>query len=417
MLLSEILRDPHRALIHMQRYVNNGSKSGYHSVFPEPYDPFCHAANYPLPYLNIAFDHPDLSLARSQPMSPIDRAVLEDHEIRFYLHPLMWTPYGEQLLSRSVDKTIHYSAVCPTSSVRTVRTLSVPEALVKLHYEGVVGRIRRNIERTVTEYVSAVSTDVHSILSVCESNPPFAFLDEPIAAYCRLADNSGIGIYYRAPLPIPPFQGTSILIPGHALWSRDLSDCTQPAILTQLINELGGKPLDVLMRVIIKPYLEAYLTLATRCGLAPEAHGQNTYVEFSANLCSTRIVFQGFDSFLYDAEVRRLRGLSVRAECSYHKYLKESDSRRFEERSWYFDEKLLDYVVGSIAKRFADDFGYPNDRVENCIADVCDEFLSSVQFPYLPTAVFHQVDSGRDTPRTLHACTSRFRRVASYANF
>jgi hypothetical protein len=415
MLLKQLRRSPHSSLAHMLRHVNDGSPSGYTSVVPDPFDPRSRTSSYLLPFVEVPGDDPALLTSVGILADHVKHFAIRDDRIRLCVHPLTWSVHGDKLLDRSPTRRIGHVSVVPTGSLRSVRTKTDPSVVVKLQFDGTVGRVSRVISRAATRYVRAISEDLHAAAGSMSSSP-IAFLDEPITAHYRFSADDGIGIVFRSTTPTPLGSAGRLLIPGYALWSTDRHRPTQAPILQQIVEELGRPAKETIAALVLRPLLTAYLRLATESGLVPEAHGQNTYIELAPDLNDSRVVFQGLESFLYDAEVRLARGLPVREPLSHHKYLEAANSKRFVERAWYFDEKLLGYFVSPMIKCAARTLGVPADALTEAATTICDDLLSRVPFAYLPPQAWHQVDTGKYGQRRLEPREPLFRKAATHAS-
>lgn len=227
-------------------------------------------------------------------------------------------------------------------------------------------------------------------------------MDEPIVAHCTLDGIGSIGICFRVGVPtLSTLQG-HVLIPGHALYSNDLHHPTDPPLLTQWIRTLSSAdPLDLFCEKLIRPIVDAYFVLACSWGLAPEAHAQNTSMEFESNLEPSQVVFHGLGSFLYDVEVRQYYSHFVRTSSRHRKHLEADDVSRYAERSWYFDQKLCEYFLLQMISVFCRDFGVYSKDVMSRVRAMCDDKIKSLPLSYFPPIAYRQADTGPDSPRKL----------------
>lgn len=412
MWLYDIARNGQSALKQMQRHVNAGSPSGYHSRLPDPYDPMGTSPSFPLPYFDVPLNDSHLHY---RAMSVPEAARNTRCCVRIFVHPLMVSRHQSAFDSAGLQVSGHLTA-SPTSSARTLwleEGRACGHVAVKLHFDDVLGRIARPITRAAVQHIHNVASALHE--ATCAGRMPASagYLDEPFAAFCDWPNNLGIGISYRYMQAKPDAPEPRILIPAHALHSRDRLAPSDPTILEQVIRQRAGDPLEVFIDEIIEPLLSTYIELATELGLAPEAHGQNTYAEFSPAWKLQRYIFQGFESFLYDVEARQRKGLSPATSPPLLKYLDTTDERRFAERSFYFDAKLCGYLIDALVHTIARCFHQPVAHIQALVHEVVAMKLAHVPFKYLPgDGAFFQVDNGRGGSRALACQKPKYRSLS-----
>ncbi len=118
MQLRRILIEPTESLIYLERFVNDGSPSGFTHKYTttKEYDPFKGVACFRLPLVHIPY-----SQIKLYGKVPSDyEAVFFDLEgnITFPFHPDCFKNNYEVLRNYQISESLFY--VCPTSSGRTV---------------------------------------------------------------------------------------------------------------------------------------------------------------------------------------------------------------------------------------------------------------------------------------------------------
>lgn len=343
MKLDELLRDPIRSLHHMERYVNDGSPSGFtfkYRTSPRT-DPFGNVPYFDVMSFALASDAFD-SYGEYDPKTTIRSDV-------FLVHPDM--RHHRDLENVRLDETSEWRAV-PTSSSRTVRLAEYGQSYVKLHYDGIIGRIYRRLPRRKAINGPEMSWAILRAIEASKLPHSVAILHEPFAKMYR---NPGIedgnqdwSFIWRESSP----RGRTahliaFMAPLFALWAKDrhAPDCA--TLLAQLVSKWGKGAEEILTEAIIYPIIDIYFSLIVSLGLQDELNAQNLLIGFDTEFHPVAVVLRDMMGIEKDVTIREQLGLSTAFDAKTYKVIgKCIDEKKYVIRhSFSFDFKLSEYVI------------------------------------------------------------------------
>lgn len=342
MLLREIAAGPTSARRYMERYVNNGSPSGFthkYTTSPET-SPFGATPAFTL--LTASLPH---SLIEDFGELP---GWLCPGEIP--LHPDM--AREELIIANSVSVSESNLRVAPTASARTVEVIDPYASFVKLNYKGLLGRVDRQISRS--HALSAI--DVTSILDRATKEqilpPVFSLLRESGARVGSLSTPTGAqyewGAVFREFDPLPRQARTAFLIPAFSLFASDKNEPTDPLLLNQLCA-LQELPVDeYLFQNVLAPIVTCYFELLLTCALQFECNAQNVLVGFDSHGEVTTVVFRDFESVDKDVSLAEDMRLGVVFSSSPFKCVHRELYNYSIKHSFMYDFKLGEYILSPI---------------------------------------------------------------------
>jgi len=343
MLLREIAGRPTIARRYMERYVNNGSPSGFthkYTSSPET-SPFGPTPSFPLPTASL----PDFLIE--------DLGGLPDWLCpgQIPLHPDM---AREELIISNVGNINDTPLqVTPTASARTVEVIDPTyNGFVKLSYKGLLGRVDRQISRSH----ALAAIDVTSILdrATKEQILPtvFSFLRESGARVGSLNTSNGKryewGTVFREIDPFPRQASTAFLIPVFSLFASDVNAPAHPPLLNQLC-ELQELPADeYLFHNVITPTVVCYFELLLTCALQFECNAQNVVLGFDSKGNVTTVAFRDFESVDKDLSLSEHLKLGMVFSSSPFKCVHRDLYNYSTKHSFMYDFKLGEYILSPI---------------------------------------------------------------------
>lgn len=343
MLLREIATSPRIARRYMERYLNNGSPSGFtqkHTTSSET-SPFGTVADFSLLTASLSDD------------------LIEDFgELPSWLcpgeiplHPDMAC---EEIVVANCEKvTPNNLLVAPTASGRTVEIIDPTHAgFVKLHYQRLLGRVNRQISRSH----ALAAIDVTSILDRATENqtvpPIFSFLRESGARVGSLRTPTGgrheWGTVFRELDPFPQQPRTAFIIPVFSLFALDNNEPRDPPLLTQLcaLQELPAD--EYVFQNILAPILTCYFELLLTCALQFECNAQNVLIGFDQSGEVTTVVFRDFESVDKDLSLAEDLKLGVSFSSRPFKCVHRELYNYSIKHSFMYDFKLGEYILSPI---------------------------------------------------------------------
>ncbi|RYE38505.1 MAG: hypothetical protein EOP48_26985, partial [Sphingobacteriales bacterium] len=194
MILEDINFDSHKDFIHMERYVNIGSPSGFTEINSTSRRTSAKAGKKFFYLSGLSLD---------------DHVSYQDYGIRpsfftwdMLLHPDMISLPG--IKSLQIEKRV--AAVTPTASARTVKMNRKHGWFLKLNYRGLIGRIDRTIGRNQAHSAIEISNIITEAISSGRLPNKFYFMREVFGRVIDLIDEQGpfeFGLVIREPSVFP----------------------------------------------------------------------------------------------------------------------------------------------------------------------------------------------------------------------
>lgn len=385
MLLSNIIERPEASLIHMERYVNKGSPSGFtfkYSVSID-YDPRFGRKTFKLPYYIFSNEEVEIFGEGEEVRLSFDPMDTFPEKVSFPVHPDMVKVFLSNGLKEFVQTNISdYLEVVPLANARTVYTIGKTNPYyIKLHYEGCVGRILRGLPKRKAIAGPEISKELVFCVNQGLVPSTFAFLKE-FQTRIKICSNENlqeVGVVFRETNPFP-YQIHRALIPFFSLWSVDIKHPNDQLLLIQILDKTKY-PIETFFNKIIKPILECYKFLTFDRGLIPEVNGQNILLEIDQNGIPTRIIHRDFQGYEKDITIRQSKGLSVKFESQPYKCIdKRSDTKYYYIRhSFSYDFKLGGYIFDELFDVVCKNYWHSRVHLENKIAEL-----------------FHEITEGKD---------------------
>lgn len=351
----DILRSsPEKALRYLERYVNDGSPSGFTqpgqlSVETDPFgtSPWYHP-HVLIPAtdkLEVFGDVPDL------PGCPKNS---------FLVHPDV--SKHTDLQGHNVSKLKSIKLV-PTSSGRTARIIDPTcDYYLKFHYPLIIGRFIRALPRMKTIPGPEMSSHLESAIRRNSLTPSLHILPETGALVLDTSGNSEPctwGLIFRHAKPLGPrAKEIRSMIPLFSLWSTDRLRSFDPTIIEQLFDLHEGRLADIFLERVLIPILDAYFGLVTGFGLQIELNAQNILLGFNEELLPVAVIFRDLNGVEKDMPIHSMLGLNTNYKSTYKQITKEPNSDDYVIRhSFAFDSKLTHYVLLPIAMAVAKAMG------------------------------------------------------------
>jgi hypothetical protein len=342
MTLKDFEANPTASLIYLDRYVNDGSPSGFTEInrTSPMTDPF--GLNPDFNLFAIEASENDFQIYGS--LSP--DIPLESNQ--FYIHPDMVKHID--LKGCNIIKQDHFSVV-PTSSCRTVKILSdTCGDYVKLHYDGIIGRINRKLNT----YRAISGVELSNIIKENLTNGTLSdfisIYEEPFAKLFLnpLENNENLfwGMIWRLETPFGKRSDMiSFIVPLFSLWSIDRINKEEATFGRQLFNYLGTNATHCFVDELLLPILDSYFELIVKLGLQNEYNSQNLLIGFDTNWKPQSIIFRDLMGIEKDIDIRNSIGLSNRFDSYQYKSISSYDNLYSIRHSFAFDFKVCKYVI------------------------------------------------------------------------
>jgi hypothetical protein len=284
-------------LLYLDRYRNEGTRTysrhaGYTEA-EERYRPTSTQETFDLDAAEMPTDR--MNVYTANPPSGLSARYLRNEKVLFLTHPQVTVRCADDPY---VTRTRELGTACdpvPASPTSSTRTLLVhegdPAHAVKVHFPFRVSRYQRRMRDEVVHQAVNVSKELEE--AVPDLDGDFAFLREVIGVTHQdlepgSARGENWGFLVREMEPYPRRGRTGHLVPGFALYGKDLFDPGARPLLFDLIaaRDRVGVVLEKVLFPIIRHWVSAFL----RLGYILEPHGQNVLLELGPDGDIARIV-------------------------------------------------------------------------------------------------------------------------------
>lgn len=367
------------AYIYMERYVNEGSPSGFTSIHTTSYEtnPFTGLPKFNL----LEFSDNDCQTIVIGQKNDLFSSG------KNYAHP---DSIQSNILKESGRKLEKSSiVVSPTASGRTMLILNGhKKGFLKLTYDvSKIGRCTRDISY-ISGYASIeTSNRIMECINRGILTDSFAFLPETSIKVSRLVGKNVFewGTIFREFKPYPRLNKKVAIIPAFSLFSRDIKNPNDELLINQFIKISGVEPADYLWN-ILRMTVDAYWELNLKCALRPELHGQNCLYELDSNYQISRIIIKDMEDVDRDILLAQYMGISTNWN-TYPFRCYDENSREFEFRASYmYDFKLGEYLLSPIINAVSNEFGLNPRIFEKKVKEyVRNRYLSQLPNDYFPT--------------------------------
>jgi len=354
------------SLSYLERYRNEGTRTySKHSDYSEaaaPYQPASEHPGFAVPAFRIP--RRCVNIYAANPTEAVRRRYLEPENPLFCVHPQVIEtcqddPYIAEV--KAVGTPADPIPVEPTSSTRTLTVPGGVAHALKLHFPFRVSRYGRKMRDEVIEQAVAVSLELERGVDVFDRS--FAFLREVIGVSLKNKEQAAQrgenwGYLVRDMTPFPQAQGSRPLIPGFALYGKDLFDPGQELLLYELIGE--REPLRWVLDNLMLPIVQQWVACYRAFGFMLEPHGQNVLLEIDADSEIARIVHRDL-SVGIDMRRRRDNGLNADHLNNYNRM----DNGEFASISYdmfmgsHFFERVVECCVQRFPHLVPEDFRGP----------------------------------------------------------
>ena len=383
MKVNDLFFQGHDAYIYMERYVNNGSPSGYTLINT--------TSNKTSPF----FGEKEFKLYTFCDTNYVNYSFGIDKNEIFngcnYIHPDSYNSSVLKGFNISFEKTSF--SVIPTSSSRTVLVNDDKKYyFLKLTYDmSKIGRCDRQISK-----ISALASYENSeFIMKCIDNkklPAFlAILPESFAKTTVLENSVKSyewGTIYREIVPYPIINKVTSLIPAFALFSKDQKNREDEYLINQLIMLSNISAKEYLLNLIFM-LVDSYWTLLINCGLSAELHSQNCLIEIDRNYRVNRIIIKDMEDVDRDNYIARLFNIKTNWFSTNYKTFDINSPDYKYRTSYMYDFKFGEYLL----KPLIDVVCQKNNINQNYFYEVIRTYVRNNYLLKLPEEYFFSKNS------------------------
>ncbi len=335
------------ALPYLERYVNDGSPSGFTTLYTTSPDtsPFS-LTPFVRPYICVA---PPNSFTDFGSLPAFEDISELKGNNWILVHPDM----KDQELFHARDVTIGPSTkikLIPTASGRTLELLdAATHGYFKLHYDGIIGRIPRDLSFKKAVSGPEISNLLVSLIDGNKLDRRLTLMRETGARIFKgMKDNSPIewGMVWREKDAYKlDLNKVKYIIPVFSLFARDrLAEQDKP-LLEQIITSKGVDASRFVLEQLVFPMIDCYFNLIRTSGIQPEWHAQNLLVGLTEDLSVSKFIMRDLESMDKDITLMKCTDLKVRFQSYPFKCIWKEQWNYQIKHSFMYDYKFGEYIL------------------------------------------------------------------------
>lgn len=375
------------SLAYLERYVNNGSPSGYSiksstSDRTNPFkgDEFIH------PYCCIA----DKTCFIELGTVPEIYQSCNSSESWIFVHPDM-IDKGEN--SFFINKNLRLELaneikLVPTASARTLMLSDTNcHGFFKLHYDGTIGRMERKLQFCQALSCIETSNIIISLINEGKLDSRLTLLPETGARVLKL-EGQEWGMVWRDYSPYGDCRNVKYIIPVFSLFSKDRKNIHDNTLLEQIIIEKYYDPTTYVIDYLIIPIIECYFSLLKTAGIQPEWHAQNLMIGFDEDFYPRKFITRDVESMDKDLTLIKSFKLPFSFDSAPYHCIDESREDYSKRHSFMFDFKLGEYVIQPLLLFLQNVFFISSDTLTESIKECSSQQIKDLPDNYFPKEWF-----------------------------
>lgn len=379
MKAANLFRDQENTYIHLERYVNDGSPSGFTEVHTtsDRTNPFRGEDRFPL----LAFADADLKVSH---LGRNDTIINSDLN---FVHP---DSINSKVLTESGRKVFESEVVVsPTSSARTMMIRdSESKGFIKLTYDiARLGRVDRQLSLNHCLSCIEVTETLRDRIDKKMLPETFALFSDVSARVTNLELGNEIyewGVVFREQKPYPYSDNKVQIVPGFSLFGSDKRNPQDELLITQLVDLSGINPRNYIVD-LLKMIVDAYWGVVVQCAFNLECQAQNSLFEVDEDYKIVRFVYRDMDSVDKDIPLAKHLGLKHDWESCPHSCFDESDYNYTVRSSYIYDFKVGEYLLSPLLDTVATKYRLSTQDIQTEIREhVQTNHLSKLPSSYFP---------------------------------
>lgn len=385
MKAQNLFNDIIESYIYMERYVNEGSPSGFTKVHTTSFEtnPFTGKDRFCL----LEFKDEDCEFTTLG-----KQVMLLDKHVN-YAHP---DSINSDILKKA-GRVLKQSEliVSPTASSRTMMLRNQNQkGFLKLTYDvSRIGRCDRQISYLGSLASLEASQKFKEAIDTGKLPVTTAILLESSMriSNLRLGEKSfEWGTIFRDFEPYPRTSTKEVaLVPAFSLFSRDYNMPQDDYLINQFISLSGHKPIDYL-RETTKIIVDSFWNILLQCAFRPEMHAQNCMFEVDRNYNISRIVIKDMEDVDKDVRLAKILGYDDEWLSYPYKCYDENSPEFLYRASYMYDFKLGEYLLTPIIRTVSQRYDVDTQKVEKEIREyVRDKYLLCVPNDYFPDGYWY----------------------------
>jgi hypothetical protein len=347
MLLSELLQHPNTSRNYLERYINDGSPSGFSTVNT--------TKPQTSPFELNPFFYPNICIADKHFFK--DYGLIPDLVFKNLVADKNWIIVHPDMKNDTFFHNTNFKLtelsdfkVIPTASGRTVQIYhNYNEDYIKLHYSGILGRVRRELP-----FIKAVSgPEISNLITKAIDNK---ILNDRTSLFPELGarvlineDKEEWGMVWRQNKPYNLKKDMChFIFPSFSLFSIDRINSYHYPLLKQIIDAFKYNPKEYVLEVIVFPLLKSYFEIVSKLGLQPELNSQNLMLSFNKDFSICSFIIRDLESVDKDLTIMKEIGQEFHSLSYPFKFIDASQFNYYIKHSFMFDFKLGESILEPI---------------------------------------------------------------------
>lgn len=365
---------------YLERYVNNGSPSGYSIK--------CSTSDETSPFTGTSYIKPFVCFAKEScfiEIGSIPNIVCNGFTENNWIlvHPDMYAhPFFRK---NNIDlHTADDIKLVPTASARTLMLIeSDYSGYFKLHYDGTIGRMERKLQYNEAISGVEISKIIEKLIDCGITDSRLSLLPETGARVLRI-NNQEWGMVWREGQPYGDCTKIKYIIPLFSLFSKDRKCPKDDTLLEQIITERFYDPTTYVVDYLIIPIIECYFSLLKNAGLQGEWHAQNLLIGFDENFFPIKIITRDLESMDKDLTLINYFNLPYIFQSNPYKCISDSRDDYQKKHSFMFDFKLGEYVIQPLLNFLQSTYYISSDTLIPSIKDCSEKQIRELPPNFFP---------------------------------
>ncbi len=392
MKLENILLDPVRSFIHLERYVNSYAYRKLRMIgdVSQEYSSFRGEGKMNIPLFRVDKNLIKVSETNIK-KTELTSIFLQDNIINFPIHPQVLEehqcPHVDELVSRSLG--FNKIEAEPTASMRTVFIENNGNSyFIKLHFPKRISSLFRCIMEEDVERGRWMSNELKRLCDKKIMPKEIGFYPEILGLLYK--NKGSVGAILRDFDVYPKREKDKVSIPLCSLYSKDIKCGADRPLIFQLAEIKNKRADDYFIEEIVDPHLRQWVWLAFEAGILFNSHGQNVVLQFDKDWNIVRMDYRDFQGRLILPKVRERRGHPLPENL----LKRETEMDVKSEMSLCFDFMIGERLYHRFMEPLSNE-GYHKHVLRGRIKEIFHNYIHDVD-KYFPKTMLHYGGVGLD---------------------
>lgn len=379
MQIDKFITDSDSAFLYLERYVNNGSPSGFSSNTTSlETAPHSTSQSFALPIVQFDDTICVESVGANESFKIPPQSIV-CHPDNLKTDIMLYNSRHWHIIDNII--------VSPTASGRTVKGIIDHKCFFKLDYYGVLGRIQRNLDSKRLLSAYEVSSAIKDAIQKGNMHNTTYYFEEDNGRIAKIPQPSGgiyeMGYVIRGDKPYPHNEKIKFLIPFFSLFGIDQNARSDKLIIMQLLERQNCNA-TAFCKQIVTMVIDCYFDVLINCGMCLEAHAQNMLLCLDDNFQILGVAARDMESVDKDLPLRAYLNQDIQFESFPYKCLQRSDYNYTIMHSFMFDFKLGKYLLDALIESFQNVSGFNRKEVIKEIKRMVGMYSKLLPIDYFP---------------------------------